>query len=301
MLRLTIGFLFLGCITIGSAEVTTAGGCKQDYEQCLDNWKSDRISFLKSENGYLNLAGLYWLKEGQNTFGSGARNDLVFPAAAASSIGSFVLNGDEVRLDVNPDMDVRHLDQPVQHILMAGDSVGDPVVVRHGRYVWNVINRDGRFAVRLRDFESPVLVNFPPIEYFPTSETHRVSAKLRRYETPRVIRVDTVIEGLDYNPWSPGVVEFEIDGQAFDLEAYDAGGELFFVFGDQTTGRETYPAGRFLYAENPGADGVLELDFNTAHSPPCAYNEFATCPIASARNRIAVRITAGERYDREQH
>lgn len=301
MLRLTIGFLFLGCITIGSAEVTTVGECKQDYEQCLDNWKSDRISFLKSENGYLNLAGLYWLKEGQNTFGSRARNDLVFPAAAASSIGSFVLNGDEVRLDVNPDMDVRHLDQPVQHILMAGDSVGDPVVVRHGRYVWNVINRDGRFAVRLRDFESPVLVNFPPIEYFPTSETHRVSAKLRRYETPRVIRVDTVIEGLDYNPWSPGVVEFEIDGQAFDLEAYDAGGELFFVFGDQTTGRETYPAGRFLYAENPGADGVLELDFNTAHSPPCAYNEFATCPIATARNRIAVRITAGERYDREQH
>ena len=176
-----------------------------------------------------------------------------------------------------------------------------PVVIRQGSYAWNVINRDGKFAVRLRDFENLILLNFPALQYFPTSEEHRVGAVLRRYETPRVVRVGTVIEGLDYNPWSPGVVEFEIDGQTFDLEAYDAGDDLFFVFGDQTTGRETYPAGRFLYAKKPGADGVVELDFNTSHSPPCAYNDFATCPVASPRNRLAVRIPAGELYDRVGH
>ena len=303
MPRETIAILILafGWITTGNAETTTLGSCKQDYEQCLHQWKSDRLAFLKSEAGYLNLAGLYWLTEGQNSFGSNADNDIVFPANAEPSIGTFNLHDGEVQMSVSPDQDVLHRDKSIKHILMAGDSVKMPVVIRQGSYTWNVINRDGKFAVRLRDFENLILLNFPALQYFPTSEEHRVGAVLRRYETPRVVRVGTVIEGLDYNPWSPGVVEFEIDGQTFDLEAYDAGDDLFFVFGDQTTGRETYPAGRFLYAKKPGADGVVELDFNTSHSPPCAYNDFATCPVASPRNRLAVHIPAGELYDRVGH
>ena len=303
MPRESIAILILACgwIATGNAETTTLGSCKQDYEQCLDQWKTDRLAFLKSEAGYLNLAGLYWLNEGQNTFGSNADNDIVFPANAEPSIGTFNLQDGEVQMNVSPDQDVLHRDKSIKHILMAGDSVKMPVVIRQGSYAWSVINRDGKFAVRLRDFENLILLNFPALQYFPTSEEHRVGAVLRRYETPRVVRVGTVIEGLDYNPWSPGVVEFEIDGQTFDLEAYDAGDDLFFVFGDQTTGRETYPAGRFLYAKKPGADGVVELDFNTSHSPPCAYNDFATCPVASPRNRLAVRIPAGELYDRVGH
>ena len=303
MPRESIAILILACgwIATGNAETTTLGSCKQDYEQCLDQWKTDRLAFLKSEAGYLNLAGLYWLTEGQNSFGSNADNDIVFPANAEPSIGTFNLQDGEVQMNVSPDQDVLHRDKSIKHILMAGDSVKMPVVIRQGSYAWNVINRDGKFAVRLRDFENLILLNFPALQYFPTSEEHRVGAVLRRYETPRVVRVGTVIEGLDYNPWSPGVVEFEIDGQTFDLEAYDAGDDLFFVFGDQTTGRETYPAGRFLYAKKPGADGVVELDFNTSHSPPCAYNDFATCPVASPRNRLAVRIPAGELYDRVGH
>jgi len=303
MVRLTIVtcVLTLGWIATSNADITTLDACKDDYGQCLQRWKDDRLSFLKSEAGYLNLAGLFWLKEGRNTFGSAADNDLVFPAGAESFIGTFELHDGEVRLNVNPDLDVRHLNRRVQQVLMAGDTVKTPIVARQGRYAWSVINRDGKFAVRLRDFDSPVLLEFPPIEYFPANSAYRVSAILRPYDTPRVVQVGTVIEGLNYNPWSPGVVEFEVDGQTYDLEAYDAGDELFFVFGDRTTGRETYPAGRFLYAKKPGADGVLELDFNTAQSPPCAYNDFATCPIASPRNRIAARIAAGERYERTHH
>jgi len=286
---------------MGHADVTTINSCQQDYEQCLNSWKEDRLAFLKSEVGYLNLAGLYWLKNGANSFGGGEDNDIVFPGKAELSIGTFDLSNNEVRLIVNPEVEVRHMDRPVSHLLMAGESVQDAIVVTHGTFAWTVIKRDNRFAVRLRDFASPVVKNFSPIEYFPVSEANRVRAKLYRYERPRMIRVETVIEGLNYNPLSPGVVKFEIDGQTFDLEAYDAGGELFFVFGDQTSGRGSYPAGRFLYAQKPGADDITELDFNTAHSPPCAYNEFATCPIASARNRIATRITAGERYDPAKH
>ncbi len=303
MPRLTVSFLIIVCAwaTMAGADVTTIGDCQQDYDRCLDKWKNERLAFLKSEAGYLNLAGLYWLKEGANTFGSNAANDVVFPATANPAIGTFDLQDGRVQLSVNPEVDVHHMDRPVHKLLMAGDSAAAPVYVTHGTFAWTVIKRDNRFAVRLRDFDSPIVKNFAPIDYYPASQENRVSAKLHRYKKPRIIHVETVIEGLDYNPWSPGVVKFEIDGETFELEAYDAGGELFFVFGDQTSGRGTYPAGRFLYARKPDADGVTELDFNTAHSPPCAYNEFATCPIASARNRIATRITAGERYDPTQH
>jgi len=173
---LTAGVLVLGCTlaTTGYADVTTISNCKQDYELCLDAWKDDRLAFLKSDVGYLNLAGLYWLKEGTNFFGGGADNDIVFPGKAESSIGTFTLSDGEVSLIVNPEVDVRHMDRPVNHLLVAGESVKDSIVVTHGDLAWTVINRDNRFAVRLRDFDSLVVKNFPPIEYYPVSATNRV-------------------------------------------------------------------------------------------------------------------------------
>jgi hypothetical protein len=142
---------------------------------------------------------------------------------------------------------------------------------------------------------------FPPLDYFPTDETLRVLAKLQRYARPKIVRIDTVVEGLDYNPSSPGLLQFDIAGQSFELEAYNAGEELLLVFGDTTSGRQTYPAGRFLYVSRPGRDGITVLDFNTAQNPPCAFNDFATCPVASPRNRLAIRVAAGERFDASGH
>jgi uncharacterized protein (DUF1684 family) len=151
--------------------------------------------------------------------------------------------------------------------------------------------------VRLRDFQNPVLTSFPPLQYFPISEGYRVEGKLIPYGEPKIAQVDTVIPGLGWEPESPGVVEFEIDGKRFELEAYTSGDELFFVFGDTTNGRSTYPAGRFLYADAPDSNGLTILDFNKAYSPPCAFNDFSTCPVATPRNRLKVAIDAGEKFD----
>jgi uncharacterized protein (DUF1684 family) len=286
-----------------AAEAATSGigECAVAYNRCLAAWKSDRLGKLQGDDGYLNLAGLFWLRNGVNTFGSGADNDLEFPAAAASDIGSFVFDGSSVVMTVRPGLDVRIAGESVREVRMADDGDESPTVVNYGSFAWTIIRRADRFAVRLRDFAHPALSAFPPIEYYPTDESLRVTAKLKRYEQPRVVRVDTVVEGLDYNPSSPGLLQFEIAGQPYELEAYDAGGELLIVFGDATTGRGTYPAGRFLYAGKPGADGATVLDFNTAQNPPCAFNEFATCPVASRRNRLAIGIAAGERYDPSVH
>ncbi len=153
----------------------------------------------------------------------------------------------------------------------------------------------------MHDFEHNVLRDFGPLPYFEIDPSLRVTARLRRYAEPRIANVETVIEGLGYHPSSPGVVEFDIDGQTYDLEAYGAGDELFFVFGDKTNRNDTYAAGRFLYSPMPGDDGLTVLDFNKAYSPPCAFNDFSTCPVASPRNRLPIRIEAGERYDPSLH
>jgi hypothetical protein len=283
------------------ADVTTIGHCSTEYEQCLQAWKQRRIDFLKSETGYLNLSGLFWLEEGDNSFGSDAANDIVFPARADSTIGTFRLRGEKVLMLVDANVVVRFGGQVVTSMPLPEDTTKATAVVSHKSLRWTVIRRDNQFAIRVRDLEHPILSAFGPIDYYATDPDMRITATMHRYGKPRKINVGTVIEGLSYNPWSPGVVRFEIDGKSFELEAYDAAGELFFVFGDRTSGRETYPAGRFLYAEAPGADGKVLLDFNTAQNPPCAFNEFATCPVASPRNRMATRIKAGERFDAANH
>jgi len=290
-----------GFPAIANPAETAIGHCAERYEQCLSDWKAKRLEFLKGEDGYLNLAGLFWLKEGPNTFGSDPSNNLVFPGKPGKNLGTFTLRDDLVTMSVNENYDVLITGRRVGRAVMRDDTSGDPIVASHGSLSWIIIRRDNQFAVRLRDFEHPSLQNFPPIDSYPVNEDYRINATLHPYPEPRIIRVDTVIAGLDYNPWSPGVVRFELDGAAYELEAYDAGSELFMVFGDRTSGRETYPAGRFLYARKPDKGGEFTLDFNTAHNPPCAFNEFATCPIASARNRLPVRIPAGERFDPTTH
>ena len=199
---------------------------------------------------------------------------------------------------VAPQVDVRHEGEPVAELLLADDTTESPVMVTHGSLAWSVIKRDDRFAVRVRDFEHPFVKTFGPLPYFDIDPTLVVQATLRPYDEPRVVNVDTVIEGLGYHPTSPGVLAFEIGGQWYELEAYDSSEQLFFVFGDATNRDATYGAGRFLYASMPVEDGITMLDFNKAYSPPCAFNDFSTCPVASPRNRLPIRIEAGEKYDK---
>ena len=271
------------------------------YEAEIEEWRIGRLERLKGPTGYLNLAGLFWLSADSTTLGSAADNDIVLPSAAAARVGKLEITADGVMLVAEAGVDVRQGNAPVDAILLADDTTENPVTITHGSLVWTIIKRDDRFALRLRDYDHPAIEAFPPIEYFPISTELRVAATLREFPEPRVLNVETVIEGLGWKPESPGKVEFEVAGEPFELEAYASGDELFFVFGDQTSGRETYPAGRFLYADWPENGGTTVLDFNRAYNPPCAFNDFATCPVASPQNRLATRIEAGEKFDPAVH
>ena len=272
-----------------------------DYAAEHEQWQAERIAFLKGPDGYLNLAGLHWLRAGVYSFGSEKSNDLVFPQKSASRIGTLTLQDDEVQMLVNDGVGVMVDGAAVSQATMSDDRSAAPRTAVHGSVAWTVIRRDDRIAVRVRDFEHPSLATFETPDSFPLDRGYRLAADFVPYETPRIVNVETVIEGLEYKPEAPGTLRFRIDAESYELEAYSSGDKLFLVFGDQTSGRDTYPAGRFLYAEAPDAGGKTVLDFNKAHNPPCAFNEFATCPVASPRNRLATRITAGERFDPRSH
>lgn len=301
-MKLTIGVLLLGVLALSSS----CGSADEpfDLEQYeADNlqWRAERLDRLRGPTGYLNLAGLFWLEEGTATIGSAAGNDIVFPATAAAHVGDLTVTSEGVLLTVAEGVEVSSNGKAVNAILVEDDTTEAPVTISHASMAWTIIKRDNRFALRLRDFEHPAIAAFPPIEYFPVDPNLRVSATLKRFATPKILKVDTVIVGLGWQPESPGVVEFELDGQQLQLEAYASGEQLFFVFGDRTSGRETYPAGRFLYSDVPAEGETTILDFNRAYNPPCAFNDFATCPVASPQNRLPVAVAVGEKFDPAVH
>lgn len=271
------------------------------HVQEVVDWRAWRMEQLKQPSGYLNQIGLYWIEPGTYSFGSDESNDIVFGGNAAAEIGVITVDEEGVSMTVIPGVDVQSDGGPVRAIPIPADTTGEGVMVTHGSLGWTVVERVGRYGIRLRDFEHPFVESFGPLPYFDIDPSLRVQAKLLRYDEAKIANVGTVIEGLGYHPESPGLVEFEIDGKRYQLEAYTSGEKLFYVFGDQTNRDDTYGAGRFLYSTTPGDDGMTVLDFNKSYSPPCAFNDFSTCPVASPRNRLPIRIEAGEKFDPAFH
>ncbi len=298
-------------IAVLSASLVAAalGACSQSdasldvsaHSAEVTEWRETRLANLLQPTGYLTQIGLYWLEPGTYSFGSDATNDIVFAGDAASNIGEFIVGENGVSMIVRKGVDVRSDQQLVEDMLIAADTSELPIMVTHRSLAWTVVERQGLYGVRLRDFEHPFVASFGPLPYFDIDPSLRVKAILRRYPEPIITSTKTVIEGLDYRPESPGLVEFKIDGKVYELEAYSSGDQLFYVFGDQTNRDSSYGAGRFLYSEVPGEDGLTILDFNKAYSPPCAFNDFSTCPVASPRNRLPIRIEAGEKFDASLH
>jgi len=302
-LALPLALLAAGCSA--DVEGPTAVVDAESYRLKLAEWQQTRIERLKSKNGYLNLVGLYWLAEGEQHIGAGTGADIVLPAGKAPAwVGTLLLEGDRVSFTPAPDVEVQVNGRTVAGRRVLADDSGDGAdLVSHDTLGWFIIRRGNRFGVRVRDYMSAALASFPGIDRFAAELRWRVAAKLERYSPPRPLAVDTVVDGLVFEPVSPGVLKFEIDNRPLELEVYGADGdaELFILFAASTSGDTTYSAGRFLTAPWPDDQGWTVLDFNRAYNPPCAFNDFATCPIAPLRNRLPVAIEAGEKYSHRLH
>jgi uncharacterized protein (DUF1684 family) len=139
---------------------------------------------------------------------------------------------------------------------------------------------------------------FAGLAYFPENPSLVVRTRL---ETEGVDRQEEVAmattTGGEQVYRRVGVVRFEVDGAPAQLTLFASAQmhELFLPFRDATSGAQTYGAGRYLEVEPPGPDGAVEVDFNVAYNPYCAYNPEWSCPIPPGENWLAVPIRAGER------
>jgi len=265
-----------------------------NYFQEITDWQTARDRELRDPNGWLTLAGLFWLETGRNTFGADPANALVFPDKAASRLGELVVTDAGVRVEIALGVTVTSDGQPITHLELDGDGMDGPVLA-YGSLRWFVIRRDERWALRLRDVEHPALAAFPGVDYFPVDSTWRVAAQLIPHPAPLTIPVPTVLGTVNQTP-SPGILSFSLNGQEQRLMALgQKDKDISIIFADATSGKETYGSGRFLTVDAPDAAGATVIDFNRAYNPPCAFTPFATCPLPPKGNRLAISITAGEK------
>ena len=268
------------------------------YEQELEQWKAKRLAGLKSEDGWLSLVGLFWLKEGENRFGSDPLNEIVLPEGKApAQAGTLRLAGGKVTLEAKPDSGIKSAGQPVTTLELKSDEDGAPTMLELGSLSFHVVKRGDRLGLRVKDRENPARAQFKGTDYYPADRRWVVNARFEPYQPPKQVPILNVL-GMETEETSPGALAFEVDGRPYRLEALKEKGEeqFFIIFADQTNRTETYGAGRYLYADPPGADGRVTLDFNRAYSPPCAFTKYATCPLPPPQNRLALRVEAGERY-----
>jgi len=297
MLKYRIIFLLMAGITM------LAAACRQDglpgddeevYEASIAKWKEERLERLKKEDGWLSLAGLYWLKEGENRFGSDPSNEIVFPEKAAGFCGTLTLNEGRVTLQAAEGSEILFNGRPVSEMELRDDHTRNTTTIRQGDLSWNIIRRGDQYGVRLRDRNHPRIDELKQIPSFPVRTGYVVEARLVPFDKPRTIRVATPLEGFLEEYQCPGELHFRLKGNKLTLLPFISGKQYFLVFADQTTGLETYGGGRFMYASK-GRRGKVILDFNKAYNPPCVFTPYATCPMPPRENFLPVPIEAGEK------
>lgn len=279
------------------------GAADPAYVRETEAWRGRREDLLKAEDGWLAVAGLFWLEEGTSTVGSAPGAVVRLPEDAPPRAGLLERRGPRIVYRAEPGVPATSGGRAVAELVLRPDTAeGGPDRVTVGRFTFFVIERGGRLGVRLRDPGSPRRRDFAGLRWYPVDEAYRVTARFLPHPEKRTIAVPNVL-GTEEAMAAPGVAVFTLGGRELRLHpVLESPGarQLFFIFKDETAPRETYGGGRFLYAALP-VDGKVELDFNRAYTPPCAFTAFATCPLPPRENRLAVRIPAGEKTPPGSH
>ena len=264
------------------------------FETETQKWRERREAELKAEDGWLTVSGLFWLKEGANTFGTSSQQNIVLPPGSGpAKIGVLELANGVVTLKVADGILVNVNNKPVREFEMKfdGESQPDPFTV--GSLKLSVIKRGDRFGLRVRDKNSQARREFKGLRWFPARESYRVTASFIPYDKPKEITIMNVL-GDELKLKSPGLLSFRLQGKTYQLRpVIEDEQKLFIIFRDLTAGKTTYGAGRYLYADLP-KEGKVVLDFNRAENPPCAFTLYATCPLPPKQNWLPIAINAGE-------
>jgi uncharacterized protein (DUF1684 family) len=293
---------FAGCRPAGtsatqtpSTDTSKADMPTDPYEVETTKFQQAREAALKTDTGWLTIAGLFFLTQPVTSFGSDPLNDIVLPDSAPGRAGTFELRNGKVVVKAADGVSFQLGGRTITTAELKPDGQGAPDQIALGDLMLWVHNSGERLSIRLRDKNSRLRKDFVGTSWFPIDAAYRVEATYVPYDKPKMIDVPNILGDIDRMP-IPGIVSFNLNGQEYRLEPVaDPGDEQFwFIFRDLTSQNETYPAARFLYASAP-VNGRMILDFNRAQNPPCAYNPYTTCPLPSEQNRLRTRIEAGEK------
>ncbi len=257
-------------------------------------WRRDRVADLKKN--WLSIIGLFWLREGENSFGSDPKSDVVLPRGSTPArAGTFLRRRDEVVVRVSLGVRVTSGGLRVREQKLEHTKSDNPTVLEIGGLRLDLLKYQHRMAIEVKDVKSPSSREFSGAEFFPLSSRYRVQAAIIRSDPPKMLAFPDVLSGVAQFPAME--VRFKLDGREFSLFTRGDNPHRFFViFADATNKtKETYPGGRYLEAMSPDGKAV-ELDFNRAESPPCAFTPYTTCTLAPKENRLPIRIEAGEKF-----
>jgi uncharacterized protein (DUF1684 family) len=280
------------------ANAKPAPAAPGSYEAGIQQFQHDREAALTTDTGWLTIAGLFFLTQSRMTFGSDPLNDIVLPPSSPAQAGTFESSNGNVAVKAAPGVTFQLGNKTITSAVLKSDGEGPPDRIGIGDLQLWVHMSGGRPSIRLRDKNSRLRKDFAGSSWFPIDEAYRVEAMYEPYDTPRSIQVPNILGDID-TMTAPGIVSFMLKGQPMTMEAVNdttaAGEKVFwFIFRDLTSGKETYPAARFIYLPPP-VNGKMIVDFNRSENPPCAYNPYTTCPLPPEQNRLRVRIEAGEK------
>lgn len=295
VLRTSAVFLLAVLPLAGAAGVEKApdpGEAAGAYVQSIDEWRAGRTQSLAQRDGWLTVVGMEWLQGGENRVGNAEDNDIRLSGGPAhwgrvtlddGKLRFYNLGGEEVTVDGV---------FQAQSVLVADDA-GEPSIVASGAMSFYVIKR-GSYALRIRDANAPARLKFQGVPHYPVDPSWRIRARFEPAPAGSTIEIANVLGQLNDREVL-GTVEFDRSGKTFKLVAIKEGeGDMWIIFNDRTNGHGTYGAGRFLHSDGMPRNGYLTLDFNKAYNPPCAFTDFATCPLPPPRNRMDIEVTAGE-------
>lgn len=274
----------------------------EDYINDINKWRQEVDGNLRRENGWLALAGLFWLRRGVNLIGSAPDSDILLPSRAPEKLGTFIFDGSNVTLNVDVDIPVEVNGVKTKIAQLDADVEDIPSFITFNETLRMVVVRRSKgVGIRLWDNTREQRRTFPTRAWYPVKEEYRLPATYTRYDRIKIVKMPDILGAVQDEPIH-GYVTFQLNGQEYKLIASEEPDHRLFVqFMDLTNGDPTYHSGRYHYTDAYQEDQPFYVDFNKAYNLPCAFTKYATCTFPPQENHLQVSIEAGETYTVLQH
>jgi uncharacterized protein (DUF1684 family) len=272
----------------------------EEYHNSINKWRQEMDTNLRRENGWLALAGLFWLRKGTNLIGSDPTADIILPERAPKRLGTFEFDGNNVMLNVESDTHVEVNGVATNNALLDADQEDVPSFITFNDMRMVVVRRSKGVGIRVWDNTRKQRRTFPPRDWYPVKDEYRIPATYTRYKQMKIVKMPDIL-GAVQDEEIHGYVTFQLNGKQHQLIVTELPDHrLFIQFMDQTNGNPTYPSGRYYYSDAYQVGKPFFLDFNKAYNLPCAFTDYATCTFPPQENHLKVRVEAGEIYPKHE-